>query len=274
MYCYLVLECSIQPFVQSVDFVQACEEWRTRCVSAGLYKYVNDGRLWNEFLSYNNTPFLSAPLTYGLMMNIDWFQPYKHVSYSVGVIYIVNMNLPRLLRFKTENVMLIGIIPGPHEPSLNINSFLSPLVNELTTFLEGIEMNVAGFSSKKKVRCALLSVACDLPAGRKACGFLSYTAHLGCSRCLKRFTGGVGEVDYSGFDRQNWPLRTGADHKAKAESLLSCTTKTELKQTESRTGCRYSVLLKLPYFNAPRMLVIDPMHNLFLGSAKHYVKAI
>ena len=274
MYCYLGLECSIQPFVQSVDFVQACEQWRTRCVSAGLYKDVYDGRLWNEFLSYNNTPFLSAPLTYGLMMNIDWFQPYKHVSYSVGVIYIVNMNLPRLLRFKTENVMLIGIIPGPREPSQNINSFLSPLVNELTMFLEGIEMNVAGFSNKKKVRCALLSVACDLPAGRKACGFLSYTAHLGCSRCLKRFTGGIGEVDYSGFDRQNWPLRTGADHKAKAESLLSCTTKTELKQAESRTGCRYSVLLKLPYFNAPKMLVIDPMHNLFLGSAKHYVKAI
>ena len=25
----------------------------------------------------------------------------------------------------------------------------------------------------------------------------------------------------------------------------------------------------LPYFDAPRMLIVDPIHNLFLGSAKH-----
>ena len=26
---------------------------------------------------------------------------------------------------------------------------------------------------------------------------------------------------------------------------------------------------KLPYFDPTRMLIVDPMHNLFLGSAKH-----
>ena len=41
---------------------------------------------------------------------------------------------------------------------------------------------------------------------------------------------------------------------------------------ESQLGCRYSVLLKLPYFNPINMLVIDPMHNLFLGTAKHMLK--
>jgi len=28
----------------------------------------------------------------------------------------------------------------------------------------------------------------------------------------------------------------------------------------------------LPYFDPPTMLVIDPMHNLFLGLAKHFTK--
>lgn len=46
-------------------------------------------------------------------------------------------------------------------------------------------------------------------------------------------------------------------------------TKTEQAQKESQYGCRYSVLLKLPYFDPPRMLIIDPMHNLFLGTGKH-----
>jgi len=31
------------------------------------------------------------------------------------------------------------------------------------------------------IRCALLGIGCDLPAGRKVCGFLSHFTNLGCS---------------------------------------------------------------------------------------------
>ena len=41
------------------------------------------------------------------------------------------------------------------------------------------------------------------------------------------------------------------------------------KKKESEVGCRYSVLLDLPYFDPVRMLIIDPMHNLYLGTAKY-----
>ena len=37
---------------------------------------------------------------------------------------------------------------------------------------------------------------------------------------------------------------------------------------ETKLGCRYSCLLNLPYFDVTRMLCIDPMHNLFLGTGK------
>ena len=40
---------------------------------------------------------------------------------------------------------------------------------------------------------------------------------------------------------------------------------------ESSLGYQYTSLLKLPYFDAPRMLTVDPMHNLFTGTAKYYV---
>ena len=65
------------------------------------------------------------------MVNIDWFQPFQHTQYSVGVIYLVLLNLPRSLRFKKENIFIIGLIPGPSEPPHNINSYLSPLVEDL-----------------------------------------------------------------------------------------------------------------------------------------------
>ena len=44
--------------------------------------------------------------------------------------------------------------------------------------------------------------------------------------------------------------------------------KTGQAKEESRLGCRYSVLLELPSFQPIEMLLIDPMHNLFLGTAK------
>lgn len=266
-YCYLGLECSLQSLLLVPGWALSCEQWREQrqllrsCDSA--LEDIYDGRIWKEFQSYHGQPFLSLPNCYGLMMNIDWFQPYKHISYSVGVIYLTIMNLPRHM---WHNVLIIGIIPGPHEPAENINSYLEPLVKEFLCFWKGIELDVHG-CGKKNVQCALLCCSCDLPAGRKACGFLSYNAQLGCSRCKKRFNGTVGEMDYSGFDRENWPRRTGESHRIDAESLLLCVTKSSFEQMKTQLGCRYSVLLKLPYFNAPRMLIVDPMHNLFLGTA-------
>ena len=50
---------------------------------------------------------------------------------QLRVIFLAILNLPRELRYKPENVILCGIIPGPHEPELTINSYLEPLVDEL-----------------------------------------------------------------------------------------------------------------------------------------------
>ena len=186
---------------------------------------------------------------YGLMLNMDFFQPYKHVQYSLGAIYITVLNLPRELQNKAQNVILIGLIPGPHEPKHDINSFLSPLVTELKEFWSGVQVNVHSIG-QRKIRCALLCIACDLPAGRKVCGFLSHNAHYGCSRCWKKFAGSVGSMDFSGFNRENWKYRTAIEHRTLATRLLSTTTKSERDAAEASSGCRYSVLLELPYLNA------------------------
>ncbi len=84
----------------------------------------------------------------------------------------------------------------------------------------------------------------------------------------------AGGMDYSGFNRATWPIRTGATHRQAAILLQNFVTKAEQARRESASGCRYSVLLRLPYFDAPRMLTVDPMHNLFIGTAKHVLKSI
>ena len=59
-------------------------------------------------------------ITFGLMLNCNWFQPFHHTQYSIGVIYLVILNLPRTIRFKPENIIIVGIISGPSEPTANL----------------------------------------------------------------------------------------------------------------------------------------------------------
>ena len=79
-------------------------------------------------------PFLSLPFNYVLLINVDWFQPYKHTIHSEGVIII----LPRRERFLQKNIIISGVIPGPKEPKKTINSYLSPLVEELLQLWKGV----------------------------------------------------------------------------------------------------------------------------------------
>ena len=41
-------------------------------------------------MKYSGSDFLSAPNNYGLILNVDWFQPFEHITYSVGVILCGN----------------------------------------------------------------------------------------------------------------------------------------------------------------------------------------
>lgn len=273
IFCYRSLQSSIQDLLLSREFCEDCDHWRTKPVSMS-YREVYDGQIWKNFQVVDGCSFLNTAFTYALTLNVDWFQPYKHSIWSVGVIYVTIMNLPRQKRYKRKNMVLIGVIPGPKEPTTHdMNSLLEPLVTELKEFWKGISLNVNTVNGRQKqnVRCALLCVACDLPAGRKVCGFLSHSASSGCSKCGKRFPGTVGSMNYSGFNRSLWPPRRNESHRDDVKKVQGCKIKTARDQKESQLGCRYSILLDLPYFDAPKMLAIDPMHNLFLGSAKHMI---
>ena len=122
---------------------------------------------------------------------------------------------------------------------------------------------------KVTVRAGLLCAACDIPASRKLCGFLGHQAHRGCSRCLKRFSGGFGSQDLSGFDRENWPKRDIITHRQYVDKIKKAKSGQEKSRLESVKGIRYSAL---PYLNCIRYNIVDPMHNLFMATAKRMMK--
>ena len=232
-----------------------------------------DGNVWKHLEYSEGVNFLSQRNNYGFFLNVDWYQPYKNQMYSIGVIYMVILNLLREIQYKRENVILVSLIPGPKEPPLTINSYIYPLVSELLELWYGVIMEVRE-GQVEKVSCAIVGVGCDLPAGHKLCGFLSHSANLGCSCCFKEFSRGFGSRDYSGFDHNHWKMRTNEEHRKRLARIVRSANKTEQDHLQSELGCRYSSLLQLPYFDPIRMLTIDPMHNLFLGTAKYMVRKV
>ena len=262
--------------MQRPGFEYDCELWRKRNIPADGFADVYDGKVWKDFQYVNEHPFLASPNNLAFMLNIDWFQPFKHTQYSLGVIYLVIMNLPRSKRFKVENVVLVGLLPGPSEPPLHLNTYLQPLVEELQQLWNpGVCMFACDSGSTVIVRGALLCVACDIPAIRKVCGFLGHSARMGCSKCVTEFrTTAFGQkANYGGFTA-DYQLRTEEEHRAQAQLSLRQVTLTTRDGIEKQFGTRFSILMLLSYFDCVRFHVIDPMHNLFTGTAKHVMTKV
>ena len=272
VFCYKSVIESLEELIKRDGFHEMCEQWRQEfhadCYD--LYRDIYDGKVWKDFLAPDNVPFLSVANNYALQLNVDWFQPFEHTQHSEGAIYMSVLNLPRHKRFLQENIILVGIIPGPKEPQLHMNSFLRPLVDDLMLLWQGVPMKLSN-GMQVLVRAALICVGCDIPAARKVCGFVGHRALKGCSKCLHSFpTAAFGEKgDYSNFNRSSWESRSNYLHRDIAGKYQQCNTRAEQRAIERAYGIRYSVLLELPYFDAARMCVIDPMHNLLLGTAKH-----
>ena len=170
--------------------------------------------------------------------------------------YATILNLPRHMHYKWKNILLLGIIPGPSEPAHDINNFLEPLVSELKQFLSGIPLKIHTETGiiECTVRCALLCIACDLPAGRKVCAFLSHSATKGCSKCLKdEFSGRVGSMCYSGFDRNLWPPRTNEIHRYNVNEVL----KINAKQTQPEQERNQILVVDIQYYLICHTLILQ-----------------
>ena len=154
---------------------------------------IYDNDIWKTF---KDTPFdenlglffseETADSHLGLVLNVDWFQPYSNTTHSTGVIYAAIVNLPREIRFKRENMLILGILPGPNEANLHkINHYLFPIVDELISLWQGTKLDsTAECSEGKIIRAALILISYNIPAARKVCGHILVL--VSCHRCNKK----------------------------------------------------------------------------------------
>lgn len=128
---------------QRPNFEDHLKKWTNQhseiCISD-----IYNGKIWKEFPSRldssNSFKFFTSETAdshLGIMINLNWFQPFESSSYSCGAIYGVICNLPCEIRFKKENMLVLGLLPGPHEVKLHkINHYLAPIVDDLLELWE------------------------------------------------------------------------------------------------------------------------------------------
>lgn len=263
-------------------FENSLRHWANRSTFNDLLTDIYDGQIWQSLKESNdeNSPNFFRPEVadshLGLMINLDWFQPYEGTIYSTVVIYAAICNLPRNIRFKRENLLILGILPGPHEVSLHrINHYLAPIVDELVSLWNGVTLNQTYECQEgKRIRAALILVSCDIPAARKICGHVS--ALVSCHRCKKHANYENRKHNFAGMDDiDEWFIsRDSNEHRQNALGWRRCNSDAARKRFVKQTGVRWSELLRLSYFDPIRFMIIDPMHCIFLGIARWIVKQI
>ncbi|EXX62931.1 hypothetical protein RirG_157130 [Rhizophagus irregularis DAOM 197198w] len=142
-----------------LGFERNLRHWSERKRFDNILTDIYDSQVWKNFKETsdeNSAKFFRpevADSNLGLMLNLDWFQPYNGVIHSTGVIYAAICNLPQDMRFKRENMLVLGLLPGPNEVSLHqINHYLAPIVNKLVLLWDGVTFdNTFEYQEPRKI---------------------------------------------------------------------------------------------------------------------------
>jgi hypothetical protein len=144
-------------------------------------------------------------------------------------------------------------------------------------------MATAKFPGGRLIRVILVCVVCDKPAAHKLGGFGSHAHRFFCTRCwvdqkskatAKCFEANgqstchsLSSIKLIGRLLVGFPERSNAQHRAYQVQYQQCKTKSAQDDFVKTCATRWCQLARLPYFDLCRMIVVDPMHNLFLGAS-------
>ncbi|XP_022003645.1 uncharacterized protein LOC110901103 [Helianthus annuus] len=172
----------------------------------------SEGRAWNHFDSlYPDFAHETRNVRIGLCTDGFSLNNSNGATYSCWPVFITVYNLPPWLALKKEYIQMPVLIPGPKNPTHNLDVFLQPLVEELKLlFIEGIETYDAYRMNNFQMKVVLLWTISDFPAYAMLSGWSTH-GKLACPYCSDK--AGSFQLQFGGkpcwFDchRQHLPER-------------------------------------------------------------------
>ncbi|GJF00435.1 hypothetical protein PsYK624_167230 [Phanerochaete sordida] len=269
--------CELIPEIENL-----VDGWRAKPRTSGKYGDHFDGEVCKNLEGPDGSPFFRPDLSelpdgelrIGVTLGVDWFSYRRSLisaSHSSCPMSFSIINLPPSLRYRAANLILTAIMPGPQEQSADeVQHFLHVIVDDLLRlWKDGIKISTPRFPDGRVVRVALVGIVCDKPAAHKLAGYGSHSHRHFCTLCWAEqkkkepFTTRI-------FEENGYPRRTNQQHREHQERYRACKTDGAREAFVKEHAARWSELSRLPYFNFEKMVIIDPMHNLFLGLVKNH----
>ncbi|GBE78372.1 hypothetical protein SCP_0112570 [Sparassis crispa] len=240
---------------------------------------MQDGKLWQTLLGPDGQMFFyngqdrtnPDELRIGITLHFDGFGYQRSQfsgKHSTGVLSNCFANLEVQDKYQSRNLVLCGITPGPKELSADeLQHFMKAYVDDLLKLYDDrtvIKMKLQ--PEGRRVHVLLLAVCCDHPALCRIVGFGDHNTKEGfCSRCKIKHADLETEA---GMTIGAFPARDGEEHRQHAQEYLQEMDPQRRAEFFMQHATRYYELSHLPYFDAVRMTVVDPMHNILLGVVK------
>ncbi|KAF8752888.1 Transposase family tnp2 [Rhizoctonia solani] len=117
-----------------------------------------DGRYYLQLLQDNTDMALG--------LSTDGVGPFKTRKQQCWPLIIINYNLPPSIRTRLENILCLGVIPGPRTPK-ELDTFLEPFIDELEELARGVPAFNAANRHPFVLRAYLIAAFGDMPAVAK-----------------------------------------------------------------------------------------------------------
>lgn len=238
--------------------------------------------------------FFDRPEDIALGLSTDGFSLFKHRRRghsTAWAMILINYNLHPRIRTRLENVLCVGVIPGPRQCK-DLNSFLIPLLEELLELEGGVESG--GFTPDGTgydfiFHAFIIIIFSDIPAISK---LLLIKGHNGFSPCRTCFIQGVlcrlakSSVYYvplmqprvRGQEPQAWPynnlpMRTHELCLATYDALETARNQTERDNLAREHGINSRpIFARLQSIDLASSAPYDAMHLLFENLVPNMVR--
>ena len=207
----------------------------------------------------------------------------KGRQHTVHPLLLINYNLHPELRFRKENIICLGIIPGLKKPK-DLLSFLRPVVDEFQVLATGVPAINASIPVENpllrsfQLHAYICIVGADMPARDALMGLSGYNARHYCNYCLVRgiYSDKVGHIycplapprdsplnpDWRMYNPLQLPLRDHTSSRQWAEYISW----TGDNVTTRRTGiAKCTILWELESIIFPWSYRLDAMHLFYLN---------
>ena len=158
----------------------------------GMISDIFDGSYYRQLLNTEYQPqvpdpirpikFFSGKRDIALGLLSDGFAPFKKRKHSAWPLIVFNYNLLPSIRFHLENIICIGVIPGP-KAIKDIDTFLVPLVDELVALEEGVKAYDRLACESFLLRARLIKLFGDMPEMAKMMRMKGHNGLKPCHRC-------------------------------------------------------------------------------------------